>query len=139
MVCDLIFCSFTVFLLGLLKYSCGSLRDQTVQLVAYPTQRLIASPQQLMSVRPPTEFCPDNTRSNRQHVHQCTEPVETLGEKDFEIHNHSTRDIRKLKRVQISLVFLIQDCFCQCWCLSINIFQYVIPALQEGSTSWHMF
>jgi hypothetical protein len=27
---------------------------------------LIASPQQLVSVRPPTEFCPDNTRSDRQ-------------------------------------------------------------------------
>ena len=65
-VSDLIFSSFTLFLLGLLKYSCGSLRDQAVQLVAYPTQRLIASPQQLVSVRPPTEFCPDNTRSDRQ-------------------------------------------------------------------------
>ena len=65
-VSDLIFSSFTLFLLGLLKYSCGSLRDQAVQLVAYPTQRLIASPHQLVSVRPPTEFCPDNTRSDRQ-------------------------------------------------------------------------
>ena len=121
MVSNLIFSTFTLFLLGLLKYSCGLLRDQAVQLAAHPTQRLIASPQQLVSVRPPTEFCPDiNTRSKRQQSAACESMYgksgNTRGERRFKFTTIApgTPGITRKLKIQVKI------CFCQCWRLSMS-------------------